>query len=115
MMPARTSRLRANAAPTGLERCREVGIGAHGQALETIRVLRRDRECAPSVKAGCAIARPGECLAHVRSRTRLVSIRVGEQLHGLCELGLERSLRALKLARALGGRKLGERAVRGAV
>src|SRR6266511_6480906 len=97
MMPARTSRLRANAAPAGLERCREVGVGAHGQALETIRVLLRERECAACVETRPAIAGPGECLAHVRRGARVVPIRVGKELHGLRELGLEHSLRALEL------------------
>src|SRR5215211_9033662 len=115
MMPARTSRLRANAAPAGLERCREVGVGAHGQALETIRVWRRDRESPPSVETRPEIARPGECLAHVRDDARVVPIWVGEQLHCLSELTLEHNLRALELERALGGRELGERAMRGAV
>src|SRR6266508_5668641 len=111
MMPARTSRLRANAAPAGLERCREVGVGAHCQALETIRVLRRDRECPPSVETRSEIARLGECLAHARRGARVVPIGVGEQLHCLRELSLERSLRALELERALGGRELGEGAM----
>src|SRR6266516_8042243 len=114
-MPARTSRLRANAAPAGLERCREVGVGAHCQALETIRVLRGDRKCPPSVETRPEIARPSECLAHVRRGSRVVPIRVGEQLHGLREGSLERGLRALELQTALGRRELGEGAMRGAV
>src|SRR6266540_6847368 len=114
-MPARTSRLRANAAPAALELPREVRIGAHCHALETIRVVRWDRERAPSVATRRSVAGAGQGLAQVGRGAGVVPERVGEQLHGLRETSLEHSLRALELGTALGGRELGEGAMRGAV
>src|SRR6059036_807039 len=114
-MPARTSRLRATVVPAWFERFIEIGVRAHRDALETIRVARRDRERSPSVAKRRAIARPRQGLAQLRWDTGVVSVRIGKQLHYLLELGLEGSLGALELLGALGWCELGKAPMRDAV